>query len=188
MSGVNVAAGKNRGWRGQQRVKFFARMEKEKQLSLLKIEAMLSSSGTIQMQLEGQSFSLPKELSAIVQEIENSKTILSFEAGWDAENALPVDKEIWLQASGFLLRYALRVFNLFSLALDAPDINPCPNGSIDLSWRTKSARMLVNIRKENSEMLAFFYGDLYGNKMPIKGNVPAGTVEDHLACWMKNLV
>jgi hypothetical protein len=149
---------------------------------------MLSSTGTIQVQLGEQSFSLPKELSNIVREVENSEVILSYDAGWDDEKAIPVDRETWLQATGFLLRYALRVFNLFSSALDTPGINPCPNGSIDLSWRTKSARMLINIRKENGKMLAFFYGDLYDNKMPIKGNVPAGTVEDHLACWMKNLV
>jgi hypothetical protein len=149
---------------------------------------MLSSSNTIQVQLEGQPFSLPIELSAVAKAVEASKYILSLKEGWDEANAVPIEKTLWLHANGFLLRYAQRVFNLFSLPFDAPDINACPNGSIDLSWRTKSARMLINIRHENGEALAFFYGDLYGNKMPIKGNVPTDTVEDHLACWMKNLV
>ncbi len=141
----------------------------------------------MQIQLEEQRYSVPKELGAIAEAIDNSKSLLSLQAGWNEEDALPVDREVWLHATGFLMRYALRVFNLFSVSVDAPDINPCPNGSIDLSWRTKSARMLINVRREKGEMLAFFYGDLYHDKMPIKGNVPADTVEDHLACWMKNL-
>lgn len=148
---------------------------------------MLTTAKTIEFQVDGVSFSLPRELDALVQAVENSRPILSLETGWDDGGAQPIQRETWQQANGFLLRYAARIFNVFSLVLPVPDINPCPNGSIDLSWRTKSARMLVNVRMENGEMLAFFYGDLYENKMPIKGNVPAETVEDHLACWMKNL-
>ena len=148
---------------------------------------MLTSAKTIAFQIDGELFSLPKELGAIARAVEDSTSILSLKPGWDDGKAQPIQRETWQQANGFLLRYAVRIYNLFSLVLPVPDINPCPNGSMDLSWRTKSARMLVNVRMENGEMLAFFYGDLYDNKMPIKGNVPAESVEDHLACWMKNV-
>ncbi len=105
---------------------------------------------------------------------------------WDNEGSPAVNRAIWNRATNFLLDYAASIENLFQVVITAPEIGPCPDGSIDLSWRSPSARMLINIRN-SEEGKAYFYGDLYNDKNSIKGNVGTEKVETYLVAWMCNL-
>jgi hypothetical protein len=123
----------------------------------------------------------------LLEVIEESKNILDLKEGWDENNAVTISLETWVSAATFLIEYAQFIFDSFSqVVIDTPEINAVPNGTIDLSWRTSKARMLINIRKDEGEFLAYFYGDLYKNKYPTKGSVPTSAVMSHLAQWMKD--
>lgn len=120
--------------------------------------------------------------------IEEAKYITSLPDNWDEEGAAPILQIIFDKAAEFLRYYSRYLYIGFGLELPIPEINPCKDGSIDLSWRTAQARMLINIRMQDELPHAFFYGDRYNNKMPIKGNVPLKEFSESLAVWMKYLV
>lgn len=127
-------------------------------------------------------------LQPIKAEIKDSEYIPTLEEDWDQDGALIIKQEIWQAATDFLLRYAQFILdNYKGIIIDTPEINPVRNGSVDLSWRTPKARMLINIREEKSVIQAYYYGDLYNNMNAIKGNVSIEGVAEHLAVWMKNL-
>ncbi len=145
------------------------------------------SSGNSYLNIAGQIIPFPSELSKIKSEIDHSKYILSLSPGWDEDKGLPIAKDLWTAAVMFLANYARFIFQQFYMVVETPEINPCPNGTLDFSWDAPKAQMLANVRMEEEAMVVYFYGDLYHNKMPIKGKVPVETVEEHLAYWMKNL-
>jgi hypothetical protein len=117
--------------------------------------------------------------------IEQSKYILTLKEGWDEEDALPIDKAIWENATSFLSAYVKYVHQHCGVPLELPEINPVRDGSIDLEWRTSRGRLLINFNKKNPQE-ASFYGDRYADEDSIKGNVGIKEVKEHLAIWMKN--
>jgi hypothetical protein len=134
-----------------------------------------------------RSYFIPNQLKSIALAINESKWICNLKEDWDYDGASIIDKEIYLSAIDFLINYSIDIFKKTGIVINTPEINPCKDGSIDLSWRTTTARMLVNIRKTVDELLAYYYGDLSNNKSPIKGNVHLDSVYEHLATWMKSL-
>jgi len=141
----------------------------------------------VQITVLGTSFSSCAPLYKIHSEIKDSTQILELEENWDDEGAKKVQESIFIEAVKFLLNYSNFIYKNFDIIISTPEINPCIDGSIDLSFRNQNARLLINIQEENEKLNAVFYGDLYDNKIPIKGNVPTKGVFEHLAHWMKNL-
>ncbi|MEX2411970.1 MAG: hypothetical protein WD607_11510 [Candidatus Paceibacterota bacterium] len=131
----------------------------------------------------GEVSYMHKELKT---EIEESKYIIELEESWDDGGAKKIPEVVYRNAIDFLIKYVNYIEKNFQLALSTPEINPCVDGSIDLSFRTEKARMLINIQNEDNAN-AVFYGDLYESKVPIKGMVPIENVYEHLASWMKEL-
>ncbi len=132
-------------------------------------------------------FFVSSKLSSIIEEIKRSEYILNLKGDWDEEGAEKVNENTWCSAVRFLINYSQYLLDS-NIVIEAPEINPCRDGSIDLSWRTDNARLLINIQnKKDGE--AVFYGDLYNGKgkMPIKGGVPFTGVQEHLVTWMKYL-
>jgi len=117
--------------------------------------------------------------------IEQSRYILTLEEGWDEEDALPVNKAIWENATSFLRAYAKYINQHYDFSFELPEINPLRDGSIDLEWRTSKGRLLINFNEKNPHE-ASFYGDRYADEDSIKGNVDVKEVKEHLAIWMKN--
>jgi len=143
----------------------------------------------ILIDVAGKTIKFKKELKEITEEIEASKYMLSLEKGWDDNNAVPVPKATWSSAIKFLSEYVNYIFENFNIIIKTPEINPCPNGSVDIAWRTKKARFLANVRVEGNKMLVFYYGDLYKGDMPIKGFVPVSPIQTYLVNWMpQNLI
>lgn len=132
----------------------------------------------------GENINLAYELSYIIKSIEHSKYILALQSGWDDDNALEIAPQIWDKAIKFLSDYSLHLYKSYYIKIQAPDINPCRNGSIDLSWRTKNARLLINIDNKD---LASYYGDNYNYINGIEGFVQFNQVQEFLATWMKFL-
>lgn len=117
--------------------------------------------------------------------IEQSKHILMLREGWDEEDALPVDKVIWENATSFLKAYVRYFDRKYLTALELPEINPVRDGSIDLEWRTSKGRLLINFNHRNLQK-ASFYGDRYADEDRIKGEISIKGVTAHFALWMKN--
>jgi len=116
------------------------------------------------------------------------RNLTKLENDWDFEGGLKPLSINMAAAEQFLLQYGLFIFEEFGWWPPLPEINPVNNGSVDLSWHTKKARMLINIRLLENAPFAFYYGDLYKNVVPTKGNIPIdGILYEHLAQWMKYL-
>ena len=129
-----------------------------------------------------------RNLYHISNEIAFSSYILELEYGWDGEDAKVISREIYDSAIQFVRDYSRYIFIHLGVVIKSPEINPVRDGSIDLSWVTESARMLVNIKLYNDAIQAFFYGDHLNNKNPLKGSISANELEEALAVWMKKLV
>lgn len=126
--------------------------------------------------------------SAIEEAIQEAQHITGLTNNWDEDGAQQISKETLDTAATFLKSYADYLSLTYNVEIDAPEINPVKNGSIDLEWHTQGAQMLINIRRKEGQYYAFYYGDRYNDKMPIKGNVPMSEFSESLAVWMKYLL
>ncbi|MEX1120653.1 MAG: hypothetical protein WED82_00870 [Balneolales bacterium] len=123
----------------------------------------------------------------IYEEIEHSKYLKDLPEDWDEQGAAAIDEALYEVSIGFLLKYAEYLLTEKHIIIESPEINPTRNGSVDLSWSTDNARMLINIRRKGGEMIAYYYGDLRDDKDVVKGSVSANKITDSLAVWMENL-
>ncbi len=130
------------------------------------------------------------ELSSNSKELEeailNARVMTEWQANWNDEGALPISTPLF-EATADFLRKQSRVLSNSGVKLAVPEINPNPQGSIDLSWRTAKARLLINIRLVNEIPQAYFYGDLYNNQDPVKGKSQLSPFPEYISVWMKFL-
>ncbi len=83
-------------------------------------------------------------MNPILQEIQESFRILTYEESWDDEGASSFEDATFIRAMSFI--YSL--LNYTSSNIETPEINPCIDGSIDFSWRTEDKSvLLVNVRR-----------------------------------------
>lgn len=146
---------------------------------------------TIHTQIDPISIAFDNHIisqTEIEDAIKEANSIVELPADWDGEGALQITKGVFEAAVGFLREYSCYISDNFHIQIEAPEINPVRNGSIDLEWHTTNAQMLINIRHRDNEFYAYYYGDRYQNRMPIKGNVPLSEFSESLAVWMKYLV
>jgi hypothetical protein len=160
---------------------------KYKRESIAVVYVELREKQDIKVTIGGKIISLHPELKHIAETVNNSKYILELNEDWDSLNAKKIEETEWVKASQLLINYAKFVLDNFSVIIQAPEINPCLNGTIDLSWRTKKARLLINIKTSENKIFASYYGDLYNDEQPIKNVMLNDTIIEHLAFWMKNL-
>jgi hypothetical protein len=130
---------------------------------------------------------IPSDLTDLVQEINDSKYILDLQENWDENGALPISPKVYLKAIVFLTTYAKQIFNIHKTIIQSPEINPCPDGSIDLSWRTDLVRLLINFRIKDDQVTAVFYRDHYNNQNSNKGSLTLDTIDESFFVWMKLL-
>jgi hypothetical protein len=98
--------------------------------------------------------------------INDSVTLLSLQADWDAAGASPIKAPTRERAVQFLRRTASQVSHSSGRPMPPPRISPCPDGSIDLYWRTPSFTLLINIPPTRE---ADFYGKA-ANNLVLKGS------------------
>ncbi len=140
-----------------------------------------------EIQLEGQTIGLlPGQLFEVKKSIDAAFSMLSLEADWDDEGAGTIDKSTFARAIHFVVDYSNWLLQEQNAALAAPQIHPGPDGSIDILWRTKDYRMLINIPQDAGKQ-AEYYGDDKKDGNSIKGRVPTDGVKEHLALWLNNL-
>lgn len=135
-----------------------------------------------------KSYTVPSVLFDLVDEIKDSKYILDLENDWDNMGGIPISSDLYSKAIDFLLMYAIYIYKDDNkTVIQSPEINPCCNGSIDFSWSTTGARMLVNIKYKNEKYMASFFGYPNSTKLPIEGLIDINNVDKDTASWMKKL-
>lgn len=135
----------------------------------------------------GKEFNVHPELKDIVDEITDSQDILLLQDDWDGCGAIPINPPLYTEAITFLLLYSTYILKEWNILITTPEINPCRNGSIDFSWRTDGARMLINVRNKDDVTRATFYGYECKSKLPKEGYLDMKNIEKDIASWMRNL-
>ena len=125
------------------------------------------------------------KLSLVDEAIEDSRRILELEDDWDGEGSSAYSVITWQRAVDFVSRYAERLREMLGIVMDAPEIMPGPNGSIDVDWETEAYELLVNIPSDATQH-ASFYGDDYGS-MVIKGTFNPDAFNRGLLLWLANV-
>jgi len=126
--------------------------------------------------------SLPPAQSRIRDAIVSSREMLTFPDDWDEDGAKPIDKEAWNRAVKFLMEHAASAWKSEARVLDAPDITPCPDGSVDLHWDYPRYEVLINFPVDLAQR-AGFYGDDRGT-LRIKGTFDPAALNQGLLDWL----
>lgn len=129
---------------------------------------------------------LPAALSHIRQRIEDSKDLLALVDDWDDDGAVRIAENTWRRAVEFLTRYARWIRDDYGKAIDAPDIAPGPDGSVDLHWDYPAYELLVNIPRRPKAM-AGFYGDNRGGAFN-KGSFDPASANEGLLLWLRGAI
>jgi hypothetical protein len=124
----------------------------------------------------------------ILEAIELSKYILTFEDDWDDDGSPAYKFATWGRAAAFLHRSALQMLKDYHVILDAPKILPGPAGSIDLHWKTSRRELLINIPEILDEPANFYGDDSTSNEHPpnqtVKGILNTSKDNQWLLMWL----
>lgn len=129
----------------------------------------------------GVADGLPPKLKHIGDAIENSRTILDIQPDEDL-GVVKYSEATWERAVNFVRKNAEWLLNSFGCVIDAPQILPGPDGSIDIHWDRPTFEMLINIPAD-SRAQAGFYGDDRG-EIAIKGSVDPSRFNHGLLLWL----
>lgn len=120
---------------------------------------------------------------SLEQEIIKAKKIIELPDNWDDEGAEKISEKTFEMAVKFLTNQSEKMELQENLSIPVPRINPVPDGSIDLFWKTDNYELLVNI-PVSPNPIASFYGDDYG-KITIEGTINLNNVNDCLLSWLE---
>ena len=124
---------------------------------------------------------LSPQLRHVREAIESSRTILDLEPDDDHGEA-GYSEETWNRAVEFVTKNAKWLWDSFGCVIDAPQILPGPDGSIDVHWDHPSFEMLINIPAD-PRAKAGFYGDDRG-EIAIKGSIDPSRFNHGLLQWL----
>ena len=125
---------------------------------------------------------LPFALKQIKEAITQSRGMLVLPDDWDEDGAKQIGEDTWRRAVSFLTRYAERVWDGSGRVLDAPDITPSVDGSVDIHWDRLGYELLIAIPPDGGAM-ASFYGDNRGRGF-IKGEFDMNDLNEGLIEWL----
>ncbi|MBB2148824.1 hypothetical protein [Pedobacter gandavensis] len=153
------------------------------------------NSEVIQFVVGDKLFSVSKQLEDLIEEIKFSENLILLEEDWDCNGGLSLDKKLYFSTIDFIVLYSEHLLKSYNIVIQSPEINLCPNGSLDLSWMTDKARLLINMKINNGIISGRFYGyqkSLNENSELVKiekeGSIDMSNFDEFLAVWMKVLV
>lgn len=123
-------------------------------------------------------------LKHIAEAVDESRYIYKLESGWDGMNADNITHVVWSLSIQMILKYSKSILESKNIVIDEPDINPCPNGSIDLSWRSQEYALLINISKNSSKYVCSYYGKSYETDEDIKNINDPLDIDKELEFWI----
>ena len=114
--------------------------------------------------------------------IEESKWVLSLQAGWDGPDAQAIRFDTWTRAADCVRCLGRSGLSEFAEVLPAPRIGPVADGSIDLFWNDDSENLLINIPPD-ATMAATFDG-VRPDGNSIRGSLVNLADLAHLTAWL----
>lgn len=98
------------------------------------------------------------------------------------EDNLSLSVSVYKKYSNFLLNNIKYRSLIDELPIKEPEVNLCPDGSIDVSWRFNKYRLLINV----NEKRVGWYGDNEENLKIIKGEQDNSQKNDSLYEWINS--
>ena len=117
--------------------------------------------------------------------VESAQEILLLKPDWDGEGSPGYERATLDRAVEFLRSVASFAVDTWRAEIPPPSIDPGPDGTIDLHWKSTSAELLINISDDPQER-ATFYGDDYGS-CAVRGDIDLATPEHEslvLLSWL----
>ncbi len=114
-------------------------------------------------------------------EIEQAQALVSDPCNEDEEVG-SYSSETFQRAVDFLKTHIEWVWRKRGTNAPLPTIGPGPNGSVDLYWKERYWKLLVNIPADNNA-LATFYGDNYGTQTT-KGSLDPRELSLAIVAWL----
>ena len=101
---------------------------------------------------------------------------------WDGEGSAEYKTETVNSAAEFLMSQDRLLRELCGTSLPVPQINPGPDGSIDLFWKQPTWELLVNVPENANESASFYGEDLTGHT--IKGSLDPSVPNLGVIMWL----
>ncbi len=101
---------------------------------------------------------------------------------WDGEGSAEYKTETVNSAAEFLMSQDRLLRELRGISLPVPQINPGPDGSIDLFWKQPTWELLVNVPENASESASFYGEDQTGHT--IKGSLDTSVPNLGVIMWL----
>lgn len=121
-------------------------------------------------------------LAHVCDAIAASQCILQLPDNFDDEGSMAYSEGTWQRAVEFVRSHTIWVWEHLELVVNAPNIAPGPDGSIDIHWEDNQRELLVNIPSDRGAPLRF-YGDDKGEDR-IKGTLSGIDSEHGLLAWL----
>ena len=116
-------------------------------------------------------------------EIESAQEKLTALAdNWDGEGSAGYKRETLNNAEEFLMSQDRLLRETWKMSLPVPQINPGPDGSIDLFWNPPTWELLVNVPARANEAASFYGEDHTGHN--IKGSFDTSEFNLGLITWL----
>jgi len=172
-------------------IKSIASLYKDNSQSEKDKEQLSFGNAEISIDVGEKSFTLPKALNLVAEQIEEAKEILDYPLDWDEEGALPTDKETFVEAVSFIVSYALWIYKNYDEIIKPPYIDLMKDGAVSVHWETENAQLLIIFNKAEDfrleeEKLAHFYAERKENRIPLKSAIkPGAEIDEFIGLWMK---
>lgn len=125
---------------------------------------------------------LPPNSSELVAAVNSSREMLGWGDNWDGEGSLGYTETVWRQATVFLITNANELWARQHRTIPVPQIEPGPNGSIDLHWQADGKELLINV-PDDAGGPATFYGDNASAEF-VKGSLNTSADAQWLLMWL----
>ena len=72
--------------------------------------------------------------------VKDINRMLGLRNNWDSDRALSIRPQTIHRVLSWLIMQSEKYENMFFRQTQAPYIDPCPDGSVDIHWKTKKSR------------------------------------------------
>lgn len=127
---------------------------------------------------------LPRSLAAVARRLEDSLSILELEDDWDDAGSPGYSRSTWERAATLVVDAVRGYRRAGHRGMPIPQLNPGPDGSIDIAWERGSRRLLVNVPEEPANVATFFGRDLERPGEVLRGETDPATGARWLLHWL----
>lgn len=113
--------------------------------------------------------------------LKDAEWITDLDDNWDDEGSLGYTEELLSKVGLLLKNWKNKSWKDSGELMPLPDVQPGPDGSIDLHWKKGTYELLLNV--PNDDGLIHFYGDDY-NENVMKGNFLQSAEMPNFLFWL----